>query len=180
MIDRSVIVKAALDLIRTEGIEKLTMRSLAAQLNIKGASLYWHIRNKNELLALSAEEVCKQIHFPDELDQWREQLFEFGKRYRHTLLEIRNSAHVLAATPPTTPYRLHLIDKVSSLFEKAGFRNEDIFSAGWMFNNYVCGFVIDEYRLVTMDKESADIPDLEREFTFGMKVLMEGFASLLK
>lgn len=178
-IDQSLIVHTALDLIQEEGIDKLTMRRLALKLNIKGASLYWHIQDKNELMSLVAEEICKRIQFPDEQLPWEEQLLEFSKRCRNTYLHIRNSVNVLVETPPTTPYRLHLIDKINRLFELAGFRKEDVFSAGWMLNNYICSFILDEYRLTIMESD-LDVPDLEREFYFGIDVLIRGFRNKLE
>ncbi|MFC0214393.1 TetR/AcrR family transcriptional regulator C-terminal domain-containing protein [Paenibacillus chartarius] len=173
-LDQSLIVHAAIDIIQEEGIDKLTMRRLAQKLNIKGASLYWHVQDKNELLSLAAEEICQRIQFPDERLPWEEQLLEFGRRCRNTYLQIRNSVHVLVATPPITPYRMHLIHKINRLFELAGFKKEDVFSAGWMLNNYICSFILDEYRLADMESD-VGVPDLEREFYFGIDVLIKGF-----
>ena len=48
------IVQAALGLLDEVGFDGLTMRSLANKLGVKAASLYWHVRNKQELLSLDS------------------------------------------------------------------------------------------------------------------------------
>ncbi|GIP36101.1 TetR/AcrR family transcriptional regulator C-terminal domain-containing protein [Paenibacillus sp. J2TS4] len=191
-IDKSVIVQTALQFLQEHGIRKLSMRNIAERLEIKGASLYWHIRNKNELLELIADEICKKIKYPDESLSCEEQLAVLTRQLREILLNVRDSAHVLVETPPTTPYRINLIKKISGLFEKMGMKSEDIFSASWILNNYVTSFVIEEYRLndVTDEKEVSQsleaLPfnissmDMDREYQFGLEVLIEGFKSKLK
>ena len=47
---RERLVSAALELIGEEGIEGLSMRALADRLEVKAASLYWHVRDRRELL----------------------------------------------------------------------------------------------------------------------------------
>lgn len=171
---------AALEILREEGIDKLTMRRLAERLHVKGASLYWHIRDKQELLAMIAEEVCRGISLPDEHLPWEEQLLEFASRCRSVYLRMRNSVYALAETPPATPYRLQLIRWVNGLFDRAGFTREDGFSAGWMLNNYIISFLLDEYRIIGMEKSAEHpVPDPEREFAFGLEVLIAGFRSKL-
>ena len=177
---QSDIVHAALEILRAEGIDKLTMRRLAERLHVKGASLYWHIRDKQELLGMIAEEVCRAISFPDERLPWEERLLEFAKRCRSVYLRMPNSVHALVETPPSTPYRLELIRRVNELFEQAGFTREDGFSAGWMLNNYMTSFLLDEYRIASMEqKPGYPMPDPEREFVFGIEVLIAGFKSKL-
>lgn len=192
-VEKTLIVQASLELLKEEGIHKLTMRKLAEKLDIKGASLYWHIQNKNELLGFMADEICKQIHFPDERLPWNEQITQLMSRFRNVLLNIRDSANILVETPPKTPYRLGLIRKLYALIEKAGFHKEDIFSIIWMLNNYVTYFVIEEYRLVHNKNGKIDLApsmgnifpfelsnhNMDKEFQFGLEVLIEGFKSKL-
>lgn len=189
-IDKSIIVQAALELLDEEGIRQLTMRKVADRLNIKGASLYWHFQNKNELLALIAEEICKQIQLPDEDRPWEEQLLDLSDQLRKTYLSVRDSAHVMEETIPSTPYRISLIEKVSGIFAQSGLENEDLFSASWMFNNYVTSFVIEEYRIKSVEEDgppggielpfAVRIPDMDREFRFGMEVLINGLKSKVR
>src|SRR2546427_8680665 len=49
-LDQSQIVQAALSLLDEVGFDGLTMRNLAKKLGIQAASLYWHVRSKQDLL----------------------------------------------------------------------------------------------------------------------------------
>ena len=49
-LDRATIVRTALRLLDEVGIDGLSTRRLAAELGIKSASLYWHFKDKTELL----------------------------------------------------------------------------------------------------------------------------------
>ncbi|WP_412679173.1 TetR family transcriptional regulator [Brevibacillus borstelensis] len=70
------------------GIKKLSIRNVAERLEIKGASLYWHIQNKNELLQSIADEICKRIKYPDENLSWEEQLLVVTRQLREILLAV--------------------------------------------------------------------------------------------
>src|SRR5437764_10081553 len=60
-IDLDQIVKAALQLLDEVGLDGLTMRRLAERLGIRAASLYRHVRDKDELLVLLADEISGEI-----------------------------------------------------------------------------------------------------------------------
>src|SRR6267143_2360396 len=60
-LSRASLVSAALGLVQDEGLEALTMRALANRLNVKAASLYWHVRDRRELLELLAESILEQV-----------------------------------------------------------------------------------------------------------------------
>jgi AcrR family transcriptional regulator len=50
-----------LELIRTEGIDAVTIRRLAAEMDVKSASLYYHFHNKEEILVLAARKVLEGV-----------------------------------------------------------------------------------------------------------------------
>jgi TetR/AcrR family tetracycline transcriptional repressor len=60
-LDQAQVVRAALTLLDEVGLDELTMRRLAGQLGVKAASLYRHVHNKNELLALLGDEISGEI-----------------------------------------------------------------------------------------------------------------------
>jgi TetR/AcrR family transcriptional regulator, tetracycline repressor protein len=59
-LDIDKIVKAAMKLLNEEGLQQLTTRRLAESLGKRSASLYWHVRDKAELLQLLAENILWQ------------------------------------------------------------------------------------------------------------------------
>ncbi|WP_062049136.1 TetR/AcrR family transcriptional regulator C-terminal domain-containing protein [Bacillus sp. JCM 19034] len=187
MLDKSQIVRIALEILQKEGYKSITIRKIAERLGIKSASLYWHIKNKNELLELVADEICKNIQFPDKEADWDEQLMMLAKEWRDKLLSIRDSAIVIAETAPTTPYRIQLIEQIHDIFKNAGMGHKEAFSALWFFNTYTISFILEEYRFLEIaNKEPANsyletppsinltIPDMNQEFQFGMEVMITG------
>src|SRR5215467_11312951 len=75
-LDQAQVVRAALALLDEVGLDELTMRRLAERLGVKAASLYRHVRNKDELLVLLGDEISGEIPFPNPSGSWREQLVE--------------------------------------------------------------------------------------------------------
>lgn len=56
-LDANVIGAAALELLDETGLDGLTMRKVASALNVQAPALYWHVKNKQELLDVMARAV---------------------------------------------------------------------------------------------------------------------------
>ena len=69
---RERLVQAALDLINHDGLDGLAMRALADRLDVKASSLYWHVRDRRELLELLAESILEGVRHPRPTDGWRQ------------------------------------------------------------------------------------------------------------
>src|SRR5436309_13810414 len=91
-LDQKQIVQAALALLDEVGFDGLTMRNLAKKLGVQAASLYWHVRSKQDLLSLVAEEICAPMRESDRTLPWREQLEALANEYRRVLLAHRDAA----------------------------------------------------------------------------------------
>ncbi|WP_054758916.1 TetR/AcrR family transcriptional regulator [Secundilactobacillus collinoides] len=61
-IDNTAILQAAINILNTKGLSALSMRALADQLNVKAASLYFHIKNKDELLEQISEGISERVY----------------------------------------------------------------------------------------------------------------------
>ena len=72
-LSREAVIEAALDVLEVVGIDGLSMRALAERLGVKAASLYWHIRDKDQLLELVADAVLERAEAPLVSGTWREQ-----------------------------------------------------------------------------------------------------------
>ncbi|HEX7795573.1 MAG TPA: TetR/AcrR family transcriptional regulator C-terminal domain-containing protein, partial [Vicinamibacterales bacterium] len=145
-LDRQLIVRTALELLDEVGLDDLTMRTLADRLNVKAASLYRHVRDKDELLALLGDEISGEIPLPRETGNWRTQLVEAAWNVRRGLLAHRDAARVLANTPPVGPQRLRHIDALLRILRTAGLKKQDAARAGYHLNNFVTEFAADEAR----------------------------------
>jgi len=131
------------------GVDGLTMRRLADRLGVTAASLYRHVRDKNELLVLLADEISGQVPMVAEGVPWQQALTDMAFSYRRVLLARRDAARLLASTPPAGPQRLRRIEAILRTLLAAGFSGRDAAWAGYHLNNLVTGFVADEVRLAT-------------------------------
>ena len=55
------IIEAAIEILNEGGEDALTFRTLAAHLATGAGAIYWHVANKDELLATATEEVIGQV-----------------------------------------------------------------------------------------------------------------------
>jgi AcrR family transcriptional regulator len=145
-LDQAQVVQAALALLDEVGLDELTMRRLAQQLGVKAASLYRHVHNKDELLALLGDEISGEIPAPSGTGSWQEQLTEIAWNVRRGLLAHRDAARVLANSPPVGPRRLRHIEAVLRVLRMTGLRDRDAARAGYHLNNFVTEFAADEAR----------------------------------
>ena len=62
-----------MEMIDEVGVENLTMRAVAARLDVSAMALYHHVEDKDELLRLVGDVVLGRIELPDpESGDWRE------------------------------------------------------------------------------------------------------------
>ncbi|HEY3061350.1 MAG TPA: TetR/AcrR family transcriptional regulator C-terminal domain-containing protein [Chloroflexota bacterium] len=146
-LDRPRIVAAALAVMDEVGVDGLTMRRVADQLGVTAAGLYRHVRAKDELLAMLADEISGQVPTVTPGTPWQAALTEMAVGYRRVLLEHRDAARLLASTPPAGPERLRQIEAILRVLVEAGFSGRDAAWAAYHFNNVVTEFVADEVRL---------------------------------
>lgn len=103
-LDKSTIVQTALDLLDEVGLDGLSTRRLAAKLGVKGPSLYWHFRNKDQLLAeMSGVLFMKALPRPvfDEPNfDWEAWLIEGAYGIRNTALSRRDGAKLMSKARP--------------------------------------------------------------------------------
>ncbi|MER7849371.1 TetR/AcrR family transcriptional regulator [Kitasatospora sp. NPDC096077] len=90
-LSRDQIVAEASALLDAEGIESLSMRKLGARLNAGATSLYTHVANKDELLALVVDHVFGQLPLPaaegcEDPAVWRERVLECAEGMRSVIL----------------------------------------------------------------------------------------------
>ena len=154
-VTRDGVVRRALEVLDEDGFDGLTMRRLAEKLGIKAASLYNHVKDKDELLALMANAICAEIPDLDHTRPWREQAERMALQVRTVLMAHRDGARVLAATPPVGPHRLRLIEQLLHALVGAGLSRARVVDAAFVMNSYVVGFVLDETAGYPADSASA-------------------------
>ncbi|UFS93941.1 TetR/AcrR family transcriptional regulator C-terminal domain-containing protein [Nocardia huaxiensis] len=69
---REQIVSAAIALLDEEGLDGLNMRSLGKRLDAAATAMYWHVKNKDNLVRLATDEVWGEIELPEPGQSWRD------------------------------------------------------------------------------------------------------------
>ena len=96
---RERLVGAALDLIGEEGLEGLSMRALADRLQVKAASLYWHVRDRRELLELLAESILNTVRPARGASGWRPAVLDAAAALGLRVAAQRDANRILLEVP---------------------------------------------------------------------------------
>lgn len=149
---REDIVDAALRLLDSEGLGALTMRRLGTELGAGATSLYWHVANRDELLALVIDQVYGQLDVPDPdaPDGWRAAAHRFAHSLRSTILQ-----HSWIAVAPEHmasafmgPNFVDRTERLLALFENAGFAQRETDQALNTLCAYALGVTLPEAMLI--------------------------------
>ncbi|WP_046471757.1 TetR/AcrR family transcriptional regulator, partial [Allosalinactinospora lopnorensis] len=113
ILTREGIRAAALALIDRDGLEGLSMRKLAQELDVQAASLYSHYKTKDELLGAIADEVTAGVDVSGfETGDWRHGITVWARSYRAALTAHPNLVPYLAAGPGRRDEALRRADAV--------------------------------------------------------------------
>ncbi|HEX4225498.1 MAG TPA: TetR/AcrR family transcriptional regulator [Pseudonocardiaceae bacterium] len=145
-LDTDAIIAAGLEVLDEVGLDALTMSRVADRLQVKAASLYWHVRDKEHLLDLLADALAGSIDlgmFADPTD-WRASLAAMLRAMRRQLLAHRDAARVMHGRFGTGPGQLHGIEVMLTLLRGAGFDKRATAYALFMATTFLIGFVTGE------------------------------------
>jgi AcrR family transcriptional regulator len=95
---RQRVLEAALELVDRDGLEELSMRKLAAALDVEAMSLYKHVTNKDDLLAGLTDLVWAEIAAAAPADDdWAAWLRKFGNAVHEAVHRHPRALPVLVA-----------------------------------------------------------------------------------
>ena len=96
---RERLVGAALDLINEEGLDGLSMRALADRLEVKAASLYWHVRDRRELIELLAESILETVRPVRGSSGWRSAFTDAEAALKERVARQKDADRILLEVP---------------------------------------------------------------------------------
>src|SRR5262245_29574907 len=146
-LDRQTVVRAALKLLNEVGMEGLTLRRLAASLEVQAPALYWHFKNKQELLDEMATAVLAETLAaanPTEGLHWRDFAAEYARGLRRMLLRYRDGAKAFSGTYLTDAAMFAAMEGALRRFVDAGFSLRDAARGLGALYSYTVGFAIEE------------------------------------
>jgi TetR/AcrR family tetracycline transcriptional repressor len=153
------IADAALRLIDAQGLNGLTVRALAEELGLGTMTLYWYVRNKDEVLDLVADRVFAAVTLPQGETDWRELCRAGAKAVRASFLAHPRAVPIIISRGSFGPNGLRMIEFSIGIFRDAGFSADEATDAYFTISNFVTGFCSFE----TAGADPTSGPSLDRQ-----------------
>jgi TetR/AcrR family transcriptional regulator, tetracycline repressor protein len=139
----SLIHSTALEAINRDGLEALSMRSLAKALNVDPMAIYHHIPNKAALLSGIYEGVIAELFAEPSLEtSWQDQLKHLLRRFRSLATRSPNIFPGLIASTHTSPGMARAIDTILGILLEAGLPAKTTVQTGDTVFAFITGFVL--------------------------------------
>ncbi|MGP3939403.1 TetR/AcrR family transcriptional regulator [Streptomyces sp. 6N106] len=200
------VLDAAMALLDTRGAAALTMRNIADELGCTQASLYRHVRNREELVTLLVDRaVAVASSVPPDGGDWAEKAAWSARLFRAHLLRHPGVASLLRGTERLGPNSLAGVEYSLELFIGAGLSPRLASAAASSLATFVLGSVhlnlgLDmsdpqesrHRRLLYRSRDAAAFPLLvqhadtlaevssDDEFEVGLNALLTGFRALIQ
>lgn len=116
-LDRERIVAAAVALADEGGLEAVSLRKVAARLDVGPMRLYGYISTKEELFDLMVDEVYAEILPEEQPGDWREVLRVLAHRTRQACLRHEWLADLLGGRPTLGPNALAVTEATLAAFD---------------------------------------------------------------
>jgi len=176
------IVAAALRICRREGLNRVTMRKLAAELGLSSMNVYYYVSSKGDLFDLVADAVLGQIPEPPEgIDGWDQQLVFLFREGRTRLLEYPGVSDHLLVHVMGRPNALRLHRILDAILTGAGFSSATSTHVLRVLTYFLFGAVSQELATSRSD-DRTDTPaftDNDAVFDFGLGLMLDGLRARL-
>lgn len=163
-LDRRRVADTALDLLNEVGLDGLTLRAIARELDVKAPALYWHFKDKQALLDEMATEMYRRMvadTFLDPADTWRERLLKTNRGLRAALLRYRDGAKVFSGSRFTGAVHAEQMESDLRLFTTAGLTLPQAVRATTTAYVFTLGFVTEEQGVHPLPGERREGYDLD-------------------
>lgn len=189
-LSESEIVEAALRVVRTDGVEKLSMRRLSRELGVSPMAPYYYVADKRELLDLVASAALAGVRKPPtNTGPWQQRLRELIDQIDERLRKHPGLGDVLIEQ--MLGKQLDLIAAVMDILREAGFNDRNMLAAYATIHTYLFGRrrvnprnfdpPPDVELPETVARATHYIADLRGKYSydFGMEVLVDGLQAQL-
>ena len=147
-INREMVTQAGLQLLNEIGLEQLTLRRLATELDVQAATLYWHFKSKEELIDEMATTVITEgtnnILPRRNSADWKVWAATYGEGLRKTLLAYRDGARMVSGTRWTTTEPLKITERIGTQLVASGFSLRAAVVLLSTIYNYTLSFTMEE------------------------------------
>ena len=154
-LSRERVLRAALALADTGGIESLTMRRLGQELRVEAMSLYNHVANKDDILDGIVDLVFSEIAVPSDRADWKTAMRQRAISTREVLLRHSWATSLMQSRTKPGPATLRHHDSVLGSLRKAGFAVDMAAHAFSVMDGYIYGFALQQMNLPSHTSEEA-------------------------
>lgn len=163
-LDRRRVADTALALLNEVGLDGLTLRAIAKELDVKAPALYWHFKDKQALLDEMATEMYRRMVAGTPLDpgdSWQERLLKSNRGLRAALLGFRDGAKVFSGSRFTGMVHAEQMEDTLRVFTAAGFSLPHAVRATSTTYVYTLGFVTEEQGVEPLPGERREGYDID-------------------
>ncbi|NGX06510.1 TetR/AcrR family transcriptional regulator C-terminal domain-containing protein [Mycobacteroides franklinii] len=207
ILNRETIARAGLALLDQKGSDGLTMRALAASLGVQAPALYWHVKNRRELIDLMGEEIMRDAHeaFDQTSAPWDVFLANGARAMRQAMLRYHQGARILAGTFVTNGG--DVLEPLLDTMTAAGFTVREAARLSPVIYHYTIAFTIEQqardgseypgpnpyteenllakidlHKYPTITEAFAELydPDFDADFEDGLQVIIDGLRARLR
>ncbi len=204
-LSRERVLRAALALADTGGIDSLSMRKLGEELGVEAMSLYNHVANKDDILDGIVDAVASEIDLPPDGADWKAALRQTAVSAHEALLRHRWAADLWMSRGGMSQPRFRYGDSLLRALREGGFSKELTYHAFHILESHVVGFTLHRQSFTFDSKDlgelaarflrefpADDYPDLAEHikqhtepsyqrqgtFDFGLELILEGLERL--
>ena len=207
-LNRERVLRAAVALADTGGLQSLTMRRLGEDLGVEAMSLYKHVASKDDLIDGMVDVVFGEIELPPQGSDWRTAMRDRAISVRGALTRHPWATPLMQSRSRPGPATLRHHDAVIGALRAAGFPIALVAHAFSALDSYIYGFALQQRSLpFETAEETADLAqsimasfpadeyphlveltvqhvlqpgyDYGDEFEFGLNLLLDGLERAL-
>lgn len=159
---RERVMAAALELADAEGLDALSMRTLARAVGVEAMSLYNHVANKDAILDGLVELVVAEIELPrrEAGEDWRAAMRRRAQSAHAALMRHRWATKLFVSRAHVGPHMLRYVDATLGCLREAGFSWPLADHAWTAIDAFVYGFTLQRLEFPFEPEQYASMAEL--------------------
>ncbi len=154
-LSREMVIQTAIQLADAIGIEALSMRKLADELQVEAMSLYNHVKNKEDLLDAMVDDVVAAMYLPNCDGDWRQEIEQASTSAHEVLMNHPWASMLLVSRPAVGSAKLAHFNAIQGCFVNAGFSPQMADQVRHVIEGHLYGFTLQKLLYPTPEGDYA-------------------------